>query len=233
MKFTYLLENLPVMDTEAYERALRALREQEYNEVYKVNLCYVCSNALERPCFLCHNIRYTQKAVCLECLEVEGYSTGEEGGKPCVNCTRVIDRPCVMCGIIKHITVPACLRCCGELSEGEDDREDNYYGVMREGNKILLNENEFKVGMLVHLFNSGAFNDFDVEAWFNYIDIINVTIHYEWENTTMNTQEDGTVSEKVLMTLPYPRTVCKACNGECVCYDPDEYAWEGTDYTSM
>lgn len=31
------------MDEEAYEKVLRELKEQEYNEVYKVNLCFVCS----------------------------------------------------------------------------------------------------------------------------------------------------------------------------------------------
>lgn len=215
------------MDTEAYERALKALREEEYNKIYKANLCFVCSNSLERPCFICHNIRFTQKAVCLQCVEGLDVRREEEGGKPCANCSRVIDRLCVMCDVVKPLTVPVCLRCCGELSEGEDDREEDNYGHLREKNTIVVDEKDFKLCTILAYTEWNNLDDCraldDVDAWLGIIDLFQVMVHYAWEHNIADATEEQREGAKVSYTYPFPRMTCKDCIGDCVCFDPDDY----------
>lgn len=217
------------MNQEQYEKALRELKQQEYNEVYKVNLCFVCVNSLERPCFLCDNVRFTHKAACLVCLEREELDeyrvlAGTAEGQYCVNCTiRIIDRPCFLCNKIK-LTVPACLRCCGELSEGEDEREDKY-GNVRDKHTVLLSESQFKAWTIANWYNLGCFDDYDVETLLDFIDIMSVAIHYEWEDLLIkgDIAEEDKDKAKVLHTYNFPPVYCDRCNGLCVCYDPEDY----------
>ena len=230
------------MYDDEYEELMRKLKEQELQSIYKTNLCFVCSNSKERPCFDCGRIRFTQKSKCLECCGEKGVIEEEETF--CSNCdVHTTERLCSSCNVLKHIHLPSCLRCNGELSEGETGEREGEE-PRREYDEIVLDKKLFMSLELLRICWGidalGLFQEGEtIQEWISMVQLLNVYVEYDWEFQLQDygrpCEEWDTAGLVEIIRYPDPKLrYCSACVGDCVCFDPDiNYNPDITIYTNL
>lgn len=228
------------MEGGEYEELMKQLKQKEYIDIYKVNLCFVCSNSIERPCYFCGRLRFTHLMRCLDCCG-EGGDTREDESL-CINCDlRTTQRPCSNCALMKHILLPSCLHCNGELSEGETGERDGEKAqhswsdlntIQKDRETFILDE------FLEMCYTTEEEQDTRVVVgdWINIIDLLKITAEYKWAHHMdiyrISPDEWGNIN--LLSVIPEAPSRCNSCNGVCVCIDPDiNYNPILTDYTNL